>query len=167
LLSDLHPELELVDHAIQIVRQASSAEHDLSVTGLLLVPCAFAWPHLIASLSTAGPPSLTYGPRGIGTLWQAAGQEPAEDDDALGALLGRARAAILTQVALPRSTTDLARELGQSPPAVSAHLSVLRRCGLVTSWRSGRRVLYQRTPLATSVVIASTPAAAIALDGPA
>jgi biotin operon repressor len=167
LLSDLHPELELVDHEIQIVRRASSAEHDLIGAGLLLVPCAFAWPHLIASLSSAGPPSLTYGPRGIGTLWQAAGQELPEDDDALGALLGRTRAAILSQVALPMSTTDLARELGQSPPAVSAHLSILRRCGLVTSWRSGRRVLYQRTPLATSVVVASTPTASIAPDSPA
>jgi hypothetical protein len=32
---------------------------------------------------------------------------------------------------------------------------VLRRSGLVTSWRAGRRVLYQRTALATSVVAAS------------
>jgi DNA-binding transcriptional ArsR family regulator len=166
LLSDLHPELELVDHAIQIVSKPPS-EHDLAGAGLLLVPCAFAWPHLIAGLGTGGPPSLTYGPRGIGTLWQATGQQPPDDDDALSALLGRTRAAILTHVALPRSTTDLARELSQSPPAVSAHLSVLRRCGLVTSWRSGRRVLYQRTPLASSVVIASTPALGIASDSPA
>ena len=101
----------------------------------------------------AAPPSLTYGPRGIGTLWQTPPARPVEED-ALGALLGRSRAAILTGVALPKSTTDLARELGQSPPAVSAHLSVLRRCGLVTSWRSGRRVLYQRTPLASSIVAA-------------
>jgi len=32
---------------------------------------------------------------------------------------------------------------------------VLRRAGLVTCWRAGRRVLYQRTPLATSVIAAS------------
>jgi len=53
------------------------------------------------------------------------------------------------------STTDLAGQLGQSSAAVSEHLAVLRRSGLVTSWRSGRRVLYQRTPLATSIVAAS------------
>jgi DNA-binding transcriptional ArsR family regulator len=40
-------------------------------------------------------------------------------------------------------------------PAVSAHLDVLRRAGLVTSWRAGRRVLYQTTPLARSVLAAS------------
>ena len=163
LMSDLHPELEMVDHAIQIVRKPRS-EHDLTGAGLLLVPCVFAWPHLIAGLAATGTPSLTYGPRGIGTLWETGAQPPPDDDDALGALLGRTRAVILTRVALPRSTTDLARELSQSPPAVSAHLSILRRCGLVTSWRSGRRVLYQRTPLASSIVIASTPADGIASD---
>jgi len=40
-------------------------------------------------------------------------------------------------------------------PAVSAHLAMLRRSGLVTSWRAGRRVLYQLTPLARSVLAAS------------
>jgi DNA-binding transcriptional ArsR family regulator len=163
LMSDLHPELEMVDHTIQIVRRPS-CQHDLTGAGLLLVPCVFAWPHLIAGLGTTGTPSLTYGPRGIGTLWETGGLPPPDDDDPLGALLGRTRAVILTRVALPRSTTDLALELSQSPSAVSAHLSILRRCGLVTSWRSGRRVLYQRTPLASSIVIASTPAAGIASD---
>lgn len=166
LMSDLHPELELVDHAIQIVRRPSS-ERDLTGAGLLLVPCVFAWPHLIAALGTTGAPSLTYGPRGIGTLWETAGQQPPDGDDALGSLLGRTRAMILTRVALPRSTTDLALELGQSPPAVSEHLAILRRCGLVTSWRSGRRVLYQWTPLAASIVTASTPAAGTASDSTA
>jgi DNA-binding transcriptional ArsR family regulator len=64
----------------------------------------------------------------------------------------RLRAAILSCLALPKSTTDLARELGQSAPSVSFHLSVLRRNGLVTSWRSGRRVLYRRTPLASGLL---------------
>src|SRR6266516_1396049 len=40
-------------------------------------------------------------------------------------------------------------------PAVSAHVAVLRRSGLVTSWRAGRRVLYQLTPLARSVLAAN------------
>jgi DNA-binding transcriptional ArsR family regulator len=63
--------------------------------------------------------------------------------------------AILCSVGLPRSTTELARELGLSAPTVSIDLSTLQRCGMVTSWRSGRRILYQRTPLATSVVAAA------------
>ncbi len=157
LLADLHPRLELQEQAIEIGGAAHHAEHDLTGAGLLLVPCVFAWPYLVVDSGSSGAASLTYGPRGIGTLWESASQ-PKAGEAALGALLGRSRAAILTSVALPRSTTDLARELGQSAPAISAHLAILRRCGMVTSWRSGRRVLYQRTPLATSIVCASTPA---------
>ena len=158
LLADLHPDLELQEHAIRIDNPRHSIDHDLRGAGLLLVPCVFAWPHIVIDQGSPGErhPSLTYGPRGIGTLWPNE-LPPAAEDDALGALLGRSRAAILVSVDLPRSTTDLARELGQSPPAVSAHLAVLRRNGLVTSWRNGRRVLYQRTPLATSIIAASAP----------
>jgi DNA-binding transcriptional ArsR family regulator len=50
--------------------------------------------------------------------------------------------------------------IGQSPPSISQHLSVLRRSGLVTSWRSGRSVLYRRTTLASSIVEASGSSAA-------
>ena len=57
---------------------------------------------------------------------------------------------------LPRSTTDLAQEIGLTPATVSSHLSILRRNGLVTCWRSGRRVLYQRTALASMMVSAGT-----------
>jgi DNA-binding transcriptional ArsR family regulator len=45
-----------------------------------------------------------------------------------------------------------ARELSLSGATISVHLSMLKRCGMVTSWRSGRRVLYQRTPLASSIL---------------
>jgi DNA-binding transcriptional ArsR family regulator len=154
LLSDLHPELELAEHAITVQSSAQPAEHRLAGSGLLLVPCVFAWPHVMADIGAGNPPSITYGPRGIGGLWPTA-ELPAPDGDALAELLGRSRAAILRGVGLPKSTSDLARDLHQSMPAISAHLGVLRRAGLVTSWRAGRRVLYQRTPLATSIIAAS------------
>lgn len=154
LLADLHPELELTENAIHVQSSAAGREHQLTGSGLVLVPCVFAWPHVMADFGGADAPSITYGPRGIGNLWRSA-VIPGPDGDGLGALLGRSRAAILLHLALPASTSDLSRALGQSMPAVSAHLAVLRRCGLVTSWRAGRRVLYQRTPLATSVAAAS------------
>ncbi len=153
LLSDLNPELELAEHAIHVQSNAKGTEHQLGGAGLLLVPCVFAWPHVMADIGSDSP-SITYGPRGIGDLWPNA-EVPAADEDALAALLGRSRAAILASVGLPKSTSDLAVELNQSMPAVSAHLAVLRNSSLVTSWRAGRRVLYQRTPLATSVIAAS------------
>jgi DNA-binding transcriptional ArsR family regulator len=50
------------------------------------------------------------------------------------------------------STTQLARTIGLTAAAVNQHLSVLHTCGLVTRRRSGRSVLYQRTPLAVDLL---------------
>lgn len=158
LLADLHPRVKLYDHALQVGIEGPVAEHDLSGTGLMLIPCAFAWPYLDVGVGNPWPPHLIYGARGVGNLWQDRASTAPRRADVLGELLGRSRAAILTSLALPMTTTDLARELALSPPAVSAHLSVLRRSGMVTSWRSGRRVLYQRSPLATSIITASSTA---------
>lgn len=154
LLADLHPDLSIQGPGLRIQRLQTSAAHELTGAGLLLVPSVFAWPHLVVFAGTGIQPSLVYGSRGVGALWESGAAE-STDEDALGALLGRSRAAILTSLAMPLSTTELALELGQSPPSVSQHLSVLRRNGLVTSWRSGRRVLYRQTPLASSIVAAS------------
>lgn len=164
MLPDLHHRLEFVDHALQMDTPVNNIDHDLQGTGLLLVPSVFAWPFLVFSVDT-DPPGVIYGARGIGELW-AATEITEAGDDALGELFGPRRAAILISVAAPKSTTELARELRQSPSAVSSHLAILRRNGLVTSRRDGRRVLYLRTPLATSVVSASSPEL-IAADGTA
>jgi DNA-binding transcriptional ArsR family regulator len=150
LMQDLHPSIELTEHAIRI---ASLTESDVDGGGLTLVPCVFIWPHLWVELGLAGEPSLTYGARGIGALWQDS-DGGTEEAGVLGALLGRTRAEILLSLRLPRSTTDLARSIGLTPSTVSSHLAILRRSGLVTCWRSGRRVLYQRTGAASTIVAA-------------
>jgi len=49
--------------------------------------------------------------------------------------------AFLAQTAL--STSDLAERFGISAPAVSRHLAVLQRAGLVSTERQGQRVLYR------------------------
>ncbi|MFI5898099.1 DUF5937 family protein [Actinoplanes sp. NPDC051513] len=149
VMQDLHPSIELTENAIRI---ASMAEDDVDGGSLTLVPCVFIWPHLWVELGLAGEPSLTYGARGVGALWQD--NDGATEEDALGALLGRTRAEILVSLSLPRSTTDLARSLDLTPATVSAHLAILRRCRLVTCWRSGRRMLYQRTAVGSTIVAA-------------
>ena len=148
LLSDLHPSLQLTDQAIRIT---SATDSDIDGGSLTLVPSVFVWPRMWVELGLLGEPSLTYGARGIGTLWTDR-PVPVEREDALGELLGRSRSEILRSLQVPRSTTDLAREIGLAAATVSSHLSVLRRTGLVTCWRSGRRVLYQRTALASVMV---------------
>ncbi|NEA26777.1 ArsR/SmtB family transcription factor, partial [Actinomadura bangladeshensis] len=112
--------------------------------GMLLVPSAFVWPN-VSVMVPPYQPMLSYPPRGVATLWESG--RPAEPRaDALAALVGRRRAELLTALARPASTTDLARRLGVTAGAVSQHLGVLRACGLVTGHRMGRRVLYVRTP---------------------
>jgi DNA-binding transcriptional ArsR family regulator len=78
----------------------------------------------------------------------------AAQGDALSSLVGRTRAVILQRLCVPMSTTQLARDLQQSPSTVNQHLTVLRDGGLLTSWRSGRSVLYRKTTLAASIVAA-------------
>jgi DNA-binding transcriptional ArsR family regulator len=50
-------------------------------------------------------------------------------------------------LAEPASTTQLARGNGLAVGALGDHLAVLRDAGLVDRARSGRSVLYRRTPL--------------------
>jgi DNA-binding transcriptional ArsR family regulator len=150
MLRDLHDQVSIDGDVLQI-KKVHCSEEELVGAALLLVPSVFVWPSIIFATGTIGSPTLTYPARGVGKLWGSASEVPL-DDDTLAALLGRSRAAILVTLALPHSTTELAQKLGQSPPAVSQHLAVLRRSGLVTSWRSGRSVLYKRTALAGSIV---------------
>ncbi len=66
--------------------------------------------------------------------------------------MGRTWAAPLATLGLPRTTTQLAAQLGLSPPPVSQHLKVLKDTGLVSSRRRGRMVLYQRNGAATTLL---------------
>ena len=152
MMSELHSALTM-NHDTVVIKSPGYREYDLAGAGLLLIPSVFVWPWIVVEPGPLSPPRLIYGARGIGTLWQ---QDASSDDDALACLVGRTRAAMLDRLAQPHSTTDLARKLGQSAPTVSAHLSILRRCGMVTSWPAGRRVLYQRTPLASRLLLASS-----------
>ncbi len=62
---------------------------------------------------------------------------------ALSALADPTRRAILERVALgPRSVGELARGLPVSRPAVSQHLRVLKRAGLVVDRAQGNRRVY-------------------------
>ena len=66
---------------------------------------------------------------------------------ALASVPRRRILAFLSQTAL--STADLAERFSVSRPAMSRHLSVLERAGLVSGARQGQRVLYRlnREPL--------------------
>ncbi|MFB7514792.1 ArsR family transcriptional regulator [Streptomyces sp. NPDC056144] len=65
--------------------------------------------------------------------------------DALGALLGPARAGVLVRLGSPLSTSQLVAMTGQGLGSVGRHLKVLRDAGLVRRGRAGRSVLYEWT----------------------
>jgi DNA-binding transcriptional ArsR family regulator len=86
---------------------------------------------------------------------------PEQIFEALASLPRRQTIAFLAQTAL--STTDLAGRFGMSAPAVSRHLAVLQRAGLVSAERQGQRVLYR---LNRDVLLEALAGLASAVDGP-
>ncbi|MEW1610662.1 MULTISPECIES: helix-turn-helix domain-containing protein [unclassified Streptomyces] len=74
---------------------------------------------------------------------------------ALGALIGPARAVVLVLLASPLSTTQLVTLTGQGLGSVGRHLRVLLDAGLVRRRRDGRSVLYFRTAAGNGLVRAA------------
>jgi DNA-binding transcriptional ArsR family regulator len=150
VLADLHPELAMDSDRLRIDKPHHCHQcFDLAGAGIVVVPCAFAWPKLMVDCCGVDQPALVYPPRGVAELWE---EPSAEEADPLVALVGRTRAVLLANLDLPRTTTQLASELGLSPPAVSQHLKILKDTALVTARRRGRMVLYQRTRTATALL---------------
>jgi DNA-binding transcriptional ArsR family regulator len=149
-LADLHPELTLEGDRLRVDKpHHCSQRFDLAGTGILVMPCAFLWPTLMVDCCGVDQPAVTYPTRGVAELWDDA---VSELTDPLSALVGRTRATLLATLGLPRTTTQLAVQLGVSAPAVSQHLKVLKEAALVTARRRGRMVLYQRTPAASALL---------------
>lgn len=143
MMLDLHPSVAFADETLRIVKYYEG-HADLGGRGLLLVPCAFAWPDVIVLTAQPNVPTVSYSPRGLGRLWE---EHPSSADAALSGVLGRTRAALLAQLDLPMSTTQAATQLARSAPTLSVHLQALRAAGLLASRRDGRLVLYARTDL--------------------
>ncbi|MFF2527174.1 ArsR/SmtB family transcription factor [Streptomyces liangshanensis] len=136
--------------SLTIVGTHGDHERVLGGQGLVLMPSVFCWPRVVSGYEAPWQPALIYPARGIGGLWtEAADRTP----DALARLLGRARADVLCALDEPAGTTALAHRLGLAPSSVSAHLSVLRGSGLLTSRRYGHQVLYERTPLGITLAV--------------
>jgi DNA-binding transcriptional ArsR family regulator len=100
------------------------------------------------------PITVAYPPRGAATVWMDKSAPPAE---AASALLGRSRTRILLALDNPISAAELAQTTSLSAPAVSQHLAVLRRAGLVESRKSGRTVWSVRTRLGSELLDACSP----------
>ena len=123
---------------------------EISGTGLLFVPVtpSSGWVSWTAPDDTPHRSAVIYPCAGTGTD----GTRTA--DAALGTLLGTGRAAVLTLLDSPLSTTHLVALTGQGLGSVGRHLRVLRDARLVRRRRAGRSVLYDRTAAGDALVAA-------------
>lgn len=121
--------------------------HRLGGVGVVLIPSAFG-----LRCCFLDPPRAyghSYLATGVSALWES--EPPASES--LVALLGRGRATVLQTLESPASTTQLVARLGMTLGGVGDHLAVLRRAGLIVRSRSGRSVLYARTPIGDALVM--------------
>ncbi|WP_327683151.1 ArsR/SmtB family transcription factor [Kitasatospora sp. NBC_00458] len=145
LFADLDRRLHWADGVLSIDRNWADADGDITVhgRGLVLVPTFFAR-GAITMISDDRAPQISYPARGQAGM---AGPRPPATPRALEQLLGTPKSRLLTLLAEPATTTDLAYRLGVTAGAVSQHLTVLHATGLVSRARHGRSVLYSRSPL--------------------
>lgn len=145
VLNGLGPAISFADGLLKVDRVAAlSRTEEINGRGLVLQPTLFG-PHAVIPFDPGADPLLGYPPRGQAHLWSVVAPPSRHD---LAQLIGTPRARILELLTHPRTTTDLAGELKVTPSAVSQHLQLLRRTGLVESERTGKQVLYRPTELA-------------------
>jgi DNA-binding transcriptional ArsR family regulator len=162
LFSDLHPDFRWTGRELLLTdtEEGTDTEITLGPDGIVLVPSVFIWPQWSVKRATSTQTTLSYQARGVATVWEDAGLEltgfagfgPAGDSEAVEALLGAPRARLLGALRSPATTSALARRFRVTPSAVSQHLAVLHRGGLVERQRSGRTVLYQASELGLAVL---------------
>ncbi|MET8220766.1 ArsR/SmtB family transcription factor [Streptomyces hirsutus] len=143
LFNSLHPQIEWAEGTLRV-------EGHLRIA--LPAPLVVVVPSLVAPRPGVGvdptreesrSPILIYPVRDktiAGTI------APAAPSAEMAQLLGPTRAGLLAALTQSASTAQLATRHFLSPATVSYHLGVLHRAGLVARARSGRSVLYRRTP---------------------
>lgn len=132
---------------LEILDQGENSRYRLGGQGLLLVPSVFA--PFALQLDAPWPYTLVYPSPGVAGVW---GAEAGRSPGALERLLGRSRATVLHALSTPGTTTQLVARLDMSLGNVGDHLAVLRDTGLVGRTRSGRSVIYRRTPVGDALV---------------
>jgi DNA-binding transcriptional ArsR family regulator len=152
LFNDLHPDLRWSQGTLTINdtdEGPAVSRVMLGPDGVVLMPSVFNWPLVSYSKATSSQTALLYPARGTATVWE---DGVTAASGAVEELLGPARARLLGALRSPATTSALALRFGVTPSAVSQHLAVLHRSGLVERQRSGRRVLYQASELGLALL---------------
>jgi DNA-binding transcriptional ArsR family regulator len=154
LFGDFHPGLRWAGGKLFMADAEVGLDPQVTLgpDGLVLMPSVFIWPEWSVKKSMSTQTSLLYPARGVARVWDdLEGSGRAGDLAAVESLLGAPRARLLAALCSP-ATKALARRFGVTPGAVSQHLAVLHRGGLVDRQRSGRTVLYQTSELGRALL---------------
>ncbi|PWU52392.1 transcriptional regulator [Micromonospora globispora] len=156
LLESLRPAMRWNAGMLEVLDYPDTRELHLDGRGLLLVPSFFCARTPVALLDPALPPVLVYPVDRLGGLapepGRGAGPADGGNREALAALLGRTRAAVLEATDNGCTTGEVARRLHISPAAASQHTAVLRNAGLLVSHRDRNTVLHTLTPLGRAML---------------
>lgn len=145
----LDPNVSWGAGAVRVRLRKHSERVDCRGSGLVLVPSVMSsWGCMVLTEPPAQP-TLFYPARGITAGWARSATETV---DALGALLGPARAGILLEGGVARTTSQVALDARIAVSTASHHLTVLRDAGLMASERDGARMMHLRTPLGEAMV---------------
>ncbi|MFI6048723.1 DUF5937 family protein [Streptomyces violascens] len=147
VLDDMRPGMRWLGESRLQINVHDNPPQDISAAQLLFLPvtprpCWVTW-------DDRGHYAVVYSCTGV----LAESGRPAAPR-ALGALLGPARAGVLVLLDTPKSTSHLVALTGQGLGSVGRHLRILLDAGLVGRRRSGRSVLYYRTPAGDVLVAA-------------
>jgi DNA-binding transcriptional ArsR family regulator len=143
VLGSLHPRIRWQDGRLE-VRSPHHLAARLPATELVLVPSVLTWPPVATQFTD---------PAGAMLMYPAAGPEADQlRGSAVPELVGRSRAALLGDLDVPRSTSELSRRHGLAPATVSYHLGVLLRAGLVSRVRERHLVYYRRNAPADALL---------------
>ena len=135
LLTTLHPAVRWSLPVLELPGDCGPVE--LDGRGLLLQPSIFVW----------RAPDLAYHGDDVVLLYPVSCELDDQEDEQLGALIGRTRATLVRMLlAGGATTTQLAHDVGLSMAAVSQHVAVLRAAGLVVTQAVGRSRCHTLTP---------------------
>lgn len=164
MLEGLHPDLHL-DGSVLYSPCPGDREADLGGRGLILMPSMFWTGRPLLSWDSQDPSSnvLIYPAKSaaatrrhdstVGPTPTTPTRTPAPTPTpALAKLMGPTRAAILSRLRHPDTTSGVASALGISVSSASAHATALRDAGLIATRRTGKSVEHQLTPLGHSLL---------------
>lgn len=140
VLDSLHGELSWDGQSCTIAKPWDEHRAILD-SDVVLAPSALGWPRLVVQVCDPREAVFCYPTSGIGSRALRGADRPS----AIASLLGPSRAALLRDLGVARTTSELGERHGLSPGTVSHHLAVLHDAGLLVRRRDGRRVLYARS----------------------